>query len=193
MEQEYLYLQLKRENYIEIKDGNMTVKVGGRIITDSIENYVLSYFKINVGCSMCFILRNFDQDLSWEYDVFAGKKAQEEVKQFVEIMDKHGLFENRSRFDVVHNPTEREKAMIYKPVEKDKQKCPKCGGENYHAFVEEKVIREGETKKTVSLNLNPLKPFTVFEEKEKVVREPRVKHVSKFVCDDCGMIFKPRV
>lgn len=193
MEQEYLYLQLKKGNYIEIKDDNMTVKVGRRTITDKIENFVLSNFKIYLGFDMCFFLQNFKNELRWEYEGIASKEIQEKAKQFVEIMDKHGLFENRGRVDVIYNLNEKEKAMIYKPVEKGKQKCPNCGGENYHAFVEEKVIREGETKKTVSLNLNPLKPFTVFEEKEKVVREPRVKYVSKFVCDDCGKIFKPRV
>lgn len=71
-----------------------------------------------------------------------------------------------------------------------KQRCPKCGGENYHAFVTERVIREGKTKTTVSLNLNPLKPFTVFNQKEKVIREPWTVQESKFVCDDCGKIFK---
>lgn len=60
-----------------------------------------------------------------------------------------------------------------------KKSCPKCGSDNYHAFVEDKV------KRSSSINLNPLKPFTVLNHKEKVVRQ-----VSKFVCDDCGKIFQ---
>lgn len=68
--------------------------------------------------------------------------------------------------------------------------CPSCGGTNYHAFVEERVIREGKVKTRTSLNLNPLKPFTVFNHKEKVVRKPITMQVSKFVCDDCGKIFQ---
>jgi len=68
--------------------------------------------------------------------------------------------------------------------------CPACGGTNYHAFVEDKIIRAGKVKSTTSLNLNPFKPFTVYNHKEKVVRQPWTKQVSKFVCDDCGKIFQ---
>lgn len=71
-----------------------------------------------------------------------------------------------------------------------KYKCPRCNSEKYHAFTQEKTLIEGKTKKTVSLNLNPLKPFTVFNEKEKVVRKPLVITESKFICDNCGCIFK---
>lgn len=71
-----------------------------------------------------------------------------------------------------------------------KKSCPKCGSDNCHAFVEDMVILEGKTKMQTSLNLNPLKPFTVFNHKEKVVREPWTRQVSKFVCDDCGKIFQ---
>lgn len=67
--------------------------------------------------------------------------------------------------------------------------CPKCGGKNYHAFIDEVILREGKTKTKTSLNLNPLKPFTLFNHKEKVVRQPVTMQVSKFVCDDCGKIF----
>ena len=191
-----VYVQLKKGNYIEIKGDNLTARRGTIIITDKIENFVLSHIHISSPFgihTLRFVLQHFEKEFRWCYDSIAKKDEIEAAQKFMEIMDKYGVFENRTLNDVNYNPTELEKATTNKPVEKDKQKCPKCGGENYHAFVEEKVIREGETKKTVSLNLNPLKPFTVFEEKEKVVREPRVKHVSKFVCDDCGMIFKPRV
>lgn len=71
----------------------------------------------------------------------------------------------------------------------EKRKCPVCGGTNYSVFVEEVVLREGKTKSTTSLNLNPLKPFTIFNHKEKVVRKPITKQVSKFTCNDCGKIF----
>ena len=37
--------------------------------------------------------------------------------------------------------------------------------------------------------MNPLKPFTLINKKEKVVRQPITRNVSKFVCDDCGNIF----
>lgn len=71
-----------------------------------------------------------------------------------------------------------------------KKYCPKCGSGNCHAFVEDETILQGKTKVQTSLNLNPLKPFTLFNTKEKVVREPWTMQVSKFVCDDCGKIFQ---
>lgn len=71
-----------------------------------------------------------------------------------------------------------------------KKSCPQCGGTNFHSFVEDKIIREGKVKSTTSLNLNPFKPFTVYNHKEKIVRKPITTQVSKFVCDDCGKIFQ---
>ena len=71
-----------------------------------------------------------------------------------------------------------------------KKLCPQCGGTNYHAFIDEVVIQEGKVKSRTTVNLNPLRPFTVFNHKEKVVRKPLTKQISKFVCDDCGKIFQ---
>ena len=68
--------------------------------------------------------------------------------------------------------------------------CPYCGGFRYHAFVENKVIRAGKVKSQIVRNVNPFKPFTVYNHEEKVIREPVTMQVSKFVCDDCGTIFK---
>lgn len=68
--------------------------------------------------------------------------------------------------------------------------CPQCGGTRYHAFVEEQVLVPAKVKSKTTLNMNPLKPFTVFNHKEKVVREAITRQVSKFVCDDCGKIFQ---
>lgn len=77
----------------------------------------------------------------------------------------------------------------YKIIDNIKRCCPNCRGINYHAFVEEVVIREGKTKSKTTLNLNPFKPFTLFNHSEKLVRKPITATVSKFVCDDCGKIF----
>lgn len=76
------------------------------------------------------------------------------------------------------------------PKTSKKTPCPNCGGTNYHAFVEEVLIREGKVKARTTLNLNPFRPFAVFNHKEKVVRQPITIQVSKFVCDDCGQIFQ---
>lgn len=78
----------------------------------------------------------------------------------------------------------------YGDVKFQEKKCPKCGGTNYHAFVEEQVIVPEKTKSTISINLNPLKPFTLLNHKQKVTQKAITKKISKFICDDCGHIFQ---
>lgn len=68
--------------------------------------------------------------------------------------------------------------------------CPACGSTRFHAFVEEQVVVPAKIKSKTTLNMNPLKPFTVFNHKDKVVRQQVTRQVSKFVCDDCGKIFE---
>lgn len=89
-------------------------------------------------------------------------------------------------------------AWLYKETTKDKtptynewQKpcCPRCGQSNYHVMVTNEVIRPGKTKTQSSINLNPLKPFTIMNHKEKVVRREITRNVSRFVCNECGNIF----
>ena len=91
-----------------------------------------------------------------------------------------------------HKYTFGEYNVISKPDERNMEQrcCPKCGGTRFHAFVEEQVIIPGKVKSQTTLNLNPFKPFTVFNHKEKVVRQAVTRQVSKFVCDDCGKIFE---
>lgn len=71
----------------------------------------------------------------------------------------------------------------------EKIKCPRCGGIHYHAYVENQVIVPEKVKGKTTLNINPLKPFTVFNHEEQVVRGAVTRKVSRFVCDDCGNIF----
>ena len=85
--------------------------------------------------------------------------------------------------------------MIYSGKNEEKPKikhtnCPACGGTRFHAFVEEQVVVPAKVKSKTTLNMNPLKPFTVFNHKDKVVRQQVTRQVSKFVCDDCGNIFE---
>lgn len=67
-------------------------------------------------------------------------------------------------------------------------RCPICHSEDCSHYKEEK-IRPGKTKTTYSLNLNPLKPFTVVNKKEKVKRKEKVITESKFICNKCGHVF----
>lgn len=67
--------------------------------------------------------------------------------------------------------------------------CPTCNSDNCSHYKEQKVI-PGKTKTQTSLNLNPLKPFTVFNHKEKVVRQEQTITLNKFICNRCGTIFE---
>ena len=66
--------------------------------------------------------------------------------------------------------------------------CPRCGSENCQHYKEQKII-PGKTKTKYTANLNPLKPFTLVNKKEKVVRKEEVVTEDKFMCNKCGMIF----
>lgn len=83
-----------------------------------------------------------------------------------------------------------EKAREQRQEKLRNRTCPKCGGRNFHAFVMEKEIMPEKRIMRHGLNLNPLHPLTFSKTKEKVVRKRVAKSVSKFVCDDCGYIFK---
>lgn len=66
--------------------------------------------------------------------------------------------------------------------------CPRCGSENCSIYHEQKII-PGKSKTSYTMNLNPFKPFTIMNKKEKVIKRDRVVTESKFVCNDCGKIF----
>ncbi len=74
---------------------------------------------------------------------------------------------------------------VYKPPI-----CPRCHSENCSWYVQQNVI-PGKTKTSVKLNLNPFKPFTLFNVKEKVVREPITFEERRVLCNDCGNTFTP--
>lgn len=68
-------------------------------------------------------------------------------------------------------------------------RCPSCKSEDCSHY-EETITLQEKTKTTYSANLNPLKPFTLINKNEKVVR-PEVKHtIHKFKCNKCGDIFE---
>lgn len=67
--------------------------------------------------------------------------------------------------------------------------CPKCGSENCSHYYEQK-IKPGKTKASYSVNLNPLKPFTLINKKEKVVKKDKVVSEHKYVCNVCGKVFR---
>lgn len=66
--------------------------------------------------------------------------------------------------------------------------CPRCRSANCSHYKEQKIV-PGKTKTRYSLNLNPLRPFTLVNKKEKVLKKDRVETKDKFICNKCGLIF----
>lgn len=79
---------------------------------------------------------------------------------------------------------------VYRYILGNKQEvyCPRCNSSNCSHYKEQKVI-PGKTKTKYTANLNPLKPFTLVNKKEKVVKQERVVTEDKFICNSCGKIF----
>ncbi len=73
-------------------------------------------------------------------------------------------------------------------------KCPKCKSLNVEFIGNEtKWATDPKIKKTTTLNLNPLKPFTLFNHKEKVVRAGSAGvTMNKWHCKNCGRVFEKR-
>ncbi|MFQ9515349.1 MAG: hypothetical protein ACLRZ9_05935 [Eubacterium sp.] len=88
-----------------------------------------------------------------------------------------------------HQPNTEHNNIDSKPSRKP---CPKCGGSNYHAFVSETYI-PAKTKTRYTVNLNPFQPFTLVNKKEKTKRPSETIQKSKFLCDDCGCIFRENI
>ena len=72
---------------------------------------------------------------------------------------------------------------------KEEVYCPRCGSWDCSHHQEQKII-PGKTKTRYTANLNPLRPFTFVNKKEKVVRKEEVISISKFMCNKCGYIFE---
>lgn len=66
--------------------------------------------------------------------------------------------------------------------------CPRCGSEDCSHYQEQK-IKPGKTKTRYTANLNPLRPFTLVNKKEKVIRKEKVITEKKIICNKCGYIF----
>lgn len=67
--------------------------------------------------------------------------------------------------------------------------CPRCGSSNCSHY-KEQVCIPGKTKTRYTANLNPLKPFTLVNKKEKVIRRDINYTADKILCNDCGKIFQ---
>lgn len=74
------------------------------------------------------------------------------------------------------------------PVEKkvdEKEKCPMCGAYDWE-FENRQYVVPGKTKTSYKANLNPLKPFTLVDKKEKIVRKEQAYNYQVKTCKKCG-------
>lgn len=73
-----------------------------------------------------------------------------------------------------------------------KKQCPYCNSTDWQYLGQETIGARGEkTKVQYKVNLNPFRPFTLFERKEKVVRKanPGISF-DTFICLYCGKRFR---
>lgn len=77
---------------------------------------------------------------------------------------------------------------IYKAGGRIEVYCPRCGSSNCSHYKEQQYI-PAKTKTSYTANINPLKPFTLVNKKEKIVRKERTYTENKFMCNSCGHIF----
>ena len=79
---------------------------------------------------------------------------------------------------------------VYRPVGNTLQEvyCPRCGSwECSHTQIPINV--PGRFKTRYTANLNPFRPFTLVNKKEKVVQQGGTYYQHRFVCNKCGLIF----
>lgn len=108
-------------------------------------------------------------------------------KQIKEIYDS----EKKKQNDIIESQRKNNFSGVYKYGligQKIEVYCANCGSSNCSEYKDEIVVPE-KTKTTVSMNLNPLKPFTFANVNEKVVRNGYSIPIKRFVCNDCGKIF----
>lgn len=185
-------------------------------INDRIWNFSLEYFAVSMGFSIGLMINNVSKNYSTGIRDFTSVgDVKKKLLLFKEIMENNGLYAGRSRFDVLYRKTKEETDMqvatgraykylsmgkdpkkdnfhgIYRYVGKEKIEifCPRCNSQNCSYYMTETVIPE-KTKTRYTANLNPFKPFTLVDKKEKVIRKEKSYTEKKIICNDCGNIFE---
>lgn len=64
-------------------------------------------------------------------------------------------------------------------------KCPKCGKNTYFDDVSV-VYVPAKTKTSYKANINPLKPLTIADKKEKVIEDAHDRDIHNCRCTSCG-------
>lgn len=205
-----------KKGIISINDGRLKVQLSARqTIEDYIWYFSLEYFSKQVfNCYGLKINNAFKGFTTGVYDVYPkSQKDAENLMLFKEIMENNGFFNDRSRFDAIYRKTSDEKYIQEKQKEnfeslmgndsddfkgiyrydawsgrKTRIYCPSCHSDNCSWYVTEKTI-PGKTKTTYKANINPFKPLTLYNKKEKVIREESQVTQKRIICNSCGRIF----
>ena len=109
-----------------------------------------------------------------------------------------------SKYQMKHN-TDFQQKMIEQKAKTDERNriileykkqrikyCPHCLSTDFQYAGQQTIgARDAKTKTQYSLNLNPLKPFTFVNSKEKVVKKAKSGYsYDEFVCLKCGKRFR---
>lgn len=115
-----------------------------------------------------------------------------DAKEIVqEYWDRKFPKKEESKQETPQEPPKEEFHGVYRYTflgDKQKVYCPRCSSQNCSYYKEQSIVPQ-KTKTRYTANLNPFKPFTLVNKKEKVVREEKVITKDRFMCNDCGMIF----
>lgn len=205
---------LTKQANIVLDSGKLTLfTLHNEPIMDEIWNFSLEYFSISMGISCGLQINNYSKKYSTGIiDITCNGELKENLSLFKAIMQNNGLFVGRNRFDVLYKPNIAEKQIL-----EDKRKkwrtsalqnpdfkgvyrnswdgrllevyCPKCGSEDCSHFKEQQIVPR-KTKTRYTININPFRPFTLLNKKEKVVRDEQLKTENKYMCNKCGYIFR---
>lgn len=199
--QEYL-LEMKK------KEGEKEKEAEKREAEEN--KYICSYcgFKNPVGEDYCLkcdmriteyvektndgIENNYDENEQQEVPISpyticpnCGKYNDSDTYKCVRCGHKYSIAE----YNVIYPEEKFDGVYRYSPFGGIKEVyCPRCHSSNCSHYQEQKYI-PGKTKTRYTVNLNPLKPFTLINKKEKVKRKEEIKTINRFVCNSCGKIF----
>ena len=72
------------------------------------------------------------------------------------------------------------------------KRCPHCNSTDWQFAGQQTVgARDAKTKTEHKLNINPLKPLTIMDSKEKVVKKAKSGYsYDEFICLNCGKRFR---
>ncbi|MCU6748010.1 zinc ribbon domain-containing protein [Faecalicatena acetigenes] len=159
---------------------------GERLVSEEIEEIIL-----NVLCKY-----NEDEKIKMIQEL--QEKTGYDLAETTEIVDRYISNQNKRIYndfnaDFVELEVEKKPFCgIYRYGmfgKKTEIYCPRCGSANCSYYQEQKFI-PGKTKTRYTANLNPLKPLTLVNKKEKIVKKDKIVEELKIMCNDCGKIFE---